>query len=305
MISLEKQDPEEYGLGIILSKMGDPMVIDDYPGLQATMIEIAGWGWLPVTAEEARRCLAEFLFDHWKYVVEVTVAGGAQKRVLITCAEGAHAWKVARALGPLLQDQLETFVSELSVHFVLDSDRVRYEFPIKKETLAAILEKQNAAATAGEASASAASSSGAAAVRAPQGLDQVVEYVRGLPEPERQQYFTKDGMREYSGLLELDSTDCRPHGMARFLLWDLVSREVKESGDQDTLQFITTELQDRVCYQAAMAEIWLQSVEQQLAPPSPEQWARFREMQPQAKQLALNVLTGAQVRRLKGELADR
>ena len=58
LISLEKQDPEEYGLGIVLSKMGDPMVIDDYPGLQATMVEIEGWGWLPVTAEEARRCLA-------------------------------------------------------------------------------------------------------------------------------------------------------------------------------------------------------------------------------------------------------
>ncbi len=57
-LDLEKQDPEEYGLGIVLSKMGDPMVIDDYyPGLQATMIEIEGWGWLPATAEEARRCL--------------------------------------------------------------------------------------------------------------------------------------------------------------------------------------------------------------------------------------------------------
>ena len=63
LISLEKQDPEEYGFGILLSKMGDPMVIDDYPGLQATMVEIEGWGWLPVTAEEARRCLAEFLFE--------------------------------------------------------------------------------------------------------------------------------------------------------------------------------------------------------------------------------------------------
>ncbi len=46
----------------------------------------------------------------------------------------AHAWKVGRALGPLLQAQLETFVSELSVHLALDSDRMRYEFPIKKET---------------------------------------------------------------------------------------------------------------------------------------------------------------------------
>jgi hypothetical protein len=139
----------------------------------------------------------------------------------------------------------------------------------------------------------------------PKTLDQIVDYVRGLSEPERQQYFTKDGMREYSGLLELNRTVCRPHGMARFLFWDLVSREVKESGDRDALQFITAELQDRVCYQAAMAEIWLQSVEQQLAPPSPEQWARFREMQPQAQQLALNVLTDAQVRRLNGQLADR
>ncbi len=58
--------------------------------------------------------------------------------------------------------------------------------------------------------------------------------------------------------------------MARSLFWDLVSSEAKESGDRDTLQFITAELQDRVCYQAAMAEIWLQPVEQQLAPPSPE-----------------------------------
>jgi hypothetical protein len=178
LISLEKQDPDEYGLGIVLSKMGEPMAIDDYPRLLATMIEITGWGWLPVTAEEARRCLEEFLFDAWKYVVEVTVAGGAQKRVLSTCAEGAHAWEVACGLGPFLQAQLETFASDLSVHLVLDSDRVRYEFPIKKETLAEILEKQNAAATAGEAPASAASSSGAAAVRAPQRLDQIVEYVR-------------------------------------------------------------------------------------------------------------------------------
>ena len=56
LTSLEKQDPEEYSLGIVLSKMGRPMDVDDYPGLEASMVDRSGWGWLPMTAEEARRC---------------------------------------------------------------------------------------------------------------------------------------------------------------------------------------------------------------------------------------------------------
>ena len=51
-----------------------------------------------------------------------------------------------------------------------------------------------------------------------QKFDQLVEYVRNLSESEKQQYFTKEGMRDYSGLLELHIADSRPHGMARFLL---------------------------------------------------------------------------------------
>ena len=53
--------------------MGQP-VIDEYPRLQAVIIETTGWGWFPITAEEARRCLKELLFEDWEYVVEVTVA---------------------------------------------------------------------------------------------------------------------------------------------------------------------------------------------------------------------------------------
>ena len=107
-------------------------VVDEYPGLEATMIEITGWGWLPVTAKEARRCLQMHLADDWEYVKEVTVAGGVQKRVFIICSEGAHAWKVAQALVPCLRARLENVTSELSVSLILDSDRVRYELPIKK-----------------------------------------------------------------------------------------------------------------------------------------------------------------------------
>ncbi len=158
---------------------------------------------------------------------EVTVAGGAQKRVFITCVEGSHAWKVACAVGPFLQAQLENFTSKLSVHLILNSDRVRYEFPIQKEILAAILDKQNAAATTGREPVDAAAVvglSGVAAVRALQRLEQILEYARGLPEPERKQYITKEGMREYSCLLELYDAEIRPHGLVRFLFWDAISR---------------------------------------------------------------------------------
>ena len=41
LISLEDQAPEGYGLGILLSRMGQPMV-DEYPELQAVIIEITG-----------------------------------------------------------------------------------------------------------------------------------------------------------------------------------------------------------------------------------------------------------------------
>ena len=162
------------------------------------------------------------MFEDWEYVVEVTVAGGAQKRVLITCAEGSHAWKIACQLGPSLQAQLETFTNKLSIHLVLDSNRVLYECLIQREIMAAILEKQNAAAEARRRPADApvaASSSGAAAVRAPQTLEQIIEYLRGLPEPERKQYFTKEGMREHACLLELHDAESSPYSLVRFLLW--------------------------------------------------------------------------------------
>ena len=110
LISLETQGLEEYSLGFTLATRprGDPMeVAEDYAGLKASLIEVEGWGWLPVTAEEAQRCLRDFLLDDWKHVVEVTVAGGtgapAGKRVLIWCVNGVGAWKVASALSPRLK----------------------------------------------------------------------------------------------------------------------------------------------------------------------------------------------------------
>ena len=146
---------------------------------------------------------------------------------------------------------------------------------------------------------------GVVAVRAPhQKLEQLAEYVRGLSESDRRQYFTKEGMREYACLLELGDFESRPYGMVRFLFGDIVSREVKDS-EEDALVFITEDLQAGVCHQASKAEVWLRSVEQQLAPPSLEQWARFRELDPPAQRLALNVLVGGQVRRMKEELAVR
>ena len=282
-------------------------MVDEYPELQAVVIEVTGWGWFPIIAEEARRCLKELLFEDWEYVVEVTVAGGAQKRVFMACAEGSHAWKIACQLGPSLQAQLETFTNKLSVHLVLDSNRVRYEFPIQKEIVAAILEKQDAAAEATRSPADApvaASSSGAAAVRAPQTLKQIIEYTRGLPESEGKQYFTKEGMREHSCLLELHDAESRPHGLVRFLLWEAVSREARKT-QRDAFQLITRELRARICKQATQAEVWLLAVEDQLVPPSQEQWARFREFEPPARQLVLNVLVGRQVRHLRGALAAR
>ena len=56
LISMETQGLEEYSLGITLSTRppGDSRVVD-YPGLNASLIEIEGWSWLPIAAEEARR----------------------------------------------------------------------------------------------------------------------------------------------------------------------------------------------------------------------------------------------------------
>ena len=86
------------------------------------------------------------MHDDFKYVVEVSVAGGtgAQpgKRVLLWCVSGVGAWKVASALSPRLKAQVERFECDLSVYLVLDDDRVRYEFPIKDRELEVILEKQ-------------------------------------------------------------------------------------------------------------------------------------------------------------------
>ena len=92
--------------------------------------------------------------------------------------------------------------------------------------------------------------------------------------------------------------------MVRFLLWEAVSRGARES-EGDALQLITGELRARICKQATQAEVWLLAVEHQLVPPSQEQWARFRELEPPARQLALNVLVGGQVRHLRGALAAR
>ena len=125
-----------------------------------------------------------------------------------------------------------------------------------------------------------------------------------MPEPERKQYFTKEGMREHACLLELHDAESRPHGLVRFLLWEAVSREARKT-ERDALQLITRELRARICKQATQAEVWLLAVEHQLVPPSQEQWARFRELEPPARQLALNVLVGRQVQHLRGALAAR
>ena len=100
--------------------------------------------------------------------------------------------------------RLDNVTSELSVYLILDSDRVRYEFPIKKDIVAAILAKQNAAEGGPGSAAETASSMGVVAVRAPhQKLEQIAEYVRGLSESDRRLYFTKEGRGEYACLLEL------------------------------------------------------------------------------------------------------
>jgi hypothetical protein len=51
LIRLEKQDPVDCELGVILTKMRHPMDVDEYPWLKAGVVEIDGWGWLPLTAE--------------------------------------------------------------------------------------------------------------------------------------------------------------------------------------------------------------------------------------------------------------
>ena len=122
LISLETQQLEEFSLGITLvprqrKDLAGSEVADGYAGLKASLIEVEGWGWLPLMPEEAQRCLREFLRDDWAFVREVTVAASSSatrgKRVLILCSSGAGAWRVASAFGHRPKAQVERFESEL------------------------------------------------------------------------------------------------------------------------------------------------------------------------------------------------
>jgi hypothetical protein len=106
-------------------------------------------------------------------------------------------------------------------------------------------------------------------------------------------------------MLELEHKLNRPHGLAKYIFWDFIAQELKETQSGETLDLMTAELVKKVCEHAAMAEVWLQLLEHQLAPPTEEQWARFQAMGKGAQMLAINVLTGAQARALTGKLVDR
>ena len=213
---------------------------------------------------------------------------------------------------PRLKAQVERFECDLSVYLVLDDDRVRCEFPIKDRELAVILEKQygtpatkKAAAGAAMQPASSSSSLRAVAFRAPVRLNDIVDYVRSLSPTESREYFTKEGLREHTGLLNFTDEDSRPHDLAEFLFWDLVANDKEAAEEQNVLRFIKEELQAKVCREAAMAELWIAAVEPHAAPPTPEQWAQICEMCPPAQRLALNVLVGLQVQKYGESLAER
>ena len=152
---------------------------------------------------------------------------------------------------------------------------------------------------------SSSSSLGAVAFRAPEKLNDVVDYARGLSPTESREYFTKEGLREHTGLLNFTDEDSRPHDLAKFLFWDLVANDKEAAEERNVLQFDTEELQAKVCREAAKAELWVVAVEPHVAPPTLEQWARFCEMIPAAQRLALSVLVGLQVQKYGEILAER
>ena len=110
-ISQEGPDMEAEPLGAMLSHRGAHAGRRSYPGLDAQILELRGWGWLPITTVEAQHCVKEYLKDKWKGVREVIVAEAPQKRVVITCVGSREAWEIAYELGPRLQAQMETFVA--------------------------------------------------------------------------------------------------------------------------------------------------------------------------------------------------
>ncbi len=132
-------------------------------------------------------------------------------------------------------------------------------------------------------------------------LSDTVDYVHSLSRAESLRYFSKEGQRERSGRLNFADDDSWPHDLARFLFWDFVAKDAVE--EQDKRQFITEELQAKVCREAAMVELWIAAVEPHIAPLTPEQRAHFCEMSPPAQELALNVLAGLQVRNYGERLA--
>jgi hypothetical protein len=169
-----------------------------------------------------------------------------------------------------------------------------------------LLERHEAVAVAKEAPAGTASSSGAAAIHAPKRLADITEYVCNLSASDRSDYFTKQGMRDHSKTLDLrGDMERRPHDMAVFLFWDVVSRESKEMLSGDVMQYITPELQTRVCGQASMDECWIRTVEHQLAPLTSELWAHLGSLRWETQKLALNVLAGIQAHSGREELSER
>ena len=98
--------------------------------------------------------------------------------------------------------------------------------------------------------------------------------------------------------------------MATYLFWACVSQEAKsdpsvmEPWENQDDGFIAPELMAKASQQASMAELWLSAVEHQKASPTPEQWARFRDMGLEAQKLCVSLLSSKKASDMMGGSDD-
>ena len=131
-----------------------------------------------------------------------------------------------------------------------------------------------------------------------------------MSQADREVFLSKPGPDQLADKLELKHEHGRPHAMATYLFWAFVSQEAKSDPsvvkpweNQDD-GFIAPELMSKASQQASMAELWLSAVEHQKASPTPEQWARFRDMGSEAQKLCFSLLSLKKANDMMGGIED-